>query len=85
MSDARHHRAVQVVLVPVPFEGGSPKSARTVKPGNYPRQDRQPWRPATRPPSKGQRAVNLLNAIVRQDEEVREFMRRAREGASHAG
>ena len=36
MSDARHHRAHApgpvVVLVPVPFEGGSPKEAREVKP-----------------------------------------------------
>jgi hypothetical protein len=43
MADARRHHAVQVIFVETP-SAGSPKSTRGVKPGNYPRQDRTPWR-----------------------------------------
>lgn len=82
--DARHHHAVQVVFVETPA-AGSPKSARTVKPGRYPTQRREPWRPASRPPSKAAATVELLRRIAGQDAMVRDFMRSAREEVrSHA-
>ena len=85
MTDYRHHRVSrEIIFVPVPVAG--PDFGRHGKPPNYPVQRREAWRPATRPPSKAERSVRLLNAIVRQDEEVREFLRQAREGSRrHAG
>jgi hypothetical protein len=81
----RHHHAGRDRIIFVPIEIGSPKSVRGVKPGPYPQQGRQPWRPATRPPSKAERSVQLLRRICEQESDVYEYMRRAREGASHAG
>ena len=78
MSDARHHHAsreIIIVPVPVPYEIGSPKVAREVKP-RYPRQDRlPPWRPRTKPPSKAERIGRWLDAWRRQEEALREIMR----------
>jgi hypothetical protein len=74
MADARHHHAVQVIFVETP-SAGSPKSTREVKPGNYPRQDRTPWMPRTKPPNKAEKLVKFLDRIGEQDREVRSFMR----------
>jgi hypothetical protein len=74
MADARRHHAVQVIFVETP-SAGSPKSTRGVKPGNYPRQDRTPWRPADRPPNKAEKLVKFLDRIQQQDRELRSFMR----------
>jgi hypothetical protein len=74
----RHHRAGRdgpvVVLVPVPV-GGSNEPIRHVKPGPYPNQRREAWRPATRPPSKAAASVRLMDAFARQDRIIAEFMR----------
>ena len=73
MTDARHHRAVQVVLVPVPVAGADWR--KQVKPGKYPTQRRETWRPATRPPSKAAASVNLLRQIVENEAVVRQMLR----------
>lgn len=75
----RHHRAsrdVQVVLVPIPV-AGTIRETHRVKPGRYPHDQRQPWRPATRPPrpNKAQRVARWLDQCRRQEEIVREFMK----------
>ena len=73
MIDSRH-RDVQVILVPVPV-GGSNEPHRQVKPGKYPLQRREAWRPATRPPSKAAASARLLRGIVEQEAAVREMLR----------
>jgi hypothetical protein len=84
MSDHyRHHRAsrdVQIVLVPVAFEGGSPKQAREVKPGHYPHQQREPWRPqraipASRKTEGFKRTVDLLRDLARREADARAMLR----------
>jgi hypothetical protein len=82
MPDFRHHVAHPVVVL-VPFESGSPKSAREVKPREYPAQRREHWRPATRPPSKAAATKRLIDSIVKQDQDIRAFMADARRSASH--
>lgn len=69
-----HAPATIVVLVPVP-SAGSPEPARSAKPGPYPRQDRTPWRPATRPPNRGEKLARFLDAIRRSDEAARQMLR----------
>jgi hypothetical protein len=68
---------VQVVLVPVPIEAGSPKVARDMKPGPYPQQRREHWQPRTSPPvnRKAEGLQRLLDEFQRQDRVVREMMR----------
>jgi hypothetical protein len=74
MSDARHPRDVQIVLVPVPV-GGSNEPIRQVKP-RYPQQQRRdPWRPQRAIPSKAQASVSLLRRMVEQEAAVREMLR----------
>jgi hypothetical protein len=76
VADVRRHHAqrdTEIIFVEVPV-AGSPKSARGVKPGNYPRQDRTPWRPADRPPNKAEKLVKFLDRIQQQDEIVRAYM-----------
>jgi hypothetical protein len=79
MNDYRHHRVsrdVQVILVPVPVPAaGSPKVARIPPPPAYPRQDRTPWRPATRPPNRAEVLRRFLDAIHRNDEAARDMLR----------
>ena len=69
-----------IIFVPVEVPAaGSPKSLREVKPSRpYPSNQRQPWRPAQHPPSKAQRTIRFLDAIVKQEAEVPEFMQKAR-------
>ena len=64
---------VQIVFVEVPV-AGCPEPHRQVKPGRYPHQRRDSWRPATRPPSKAQASVNLLRRMVEQEAAVRRMM-----------
>jgi hypothetical protein len=82
--DYRRHHAhapgTVVVLVPVPR---SPKSVHTSKPKPYPHQDRQHWRPATKPPSKGEKLARYMDAMRKQENDVRSFMDAAR-ASSHA-
>jgi hypothetical protein len=85
MDDYRRHTACRdrIIFVPVPFEGGSPKEANRGRPGPYPVNRREHWRPAQHPPrlSKAERSVQLLRRICEQDQIVREFMQQAREGS----
>ena len=82
--DARHHRVsrdpdVRVVLVPYPvYEGGSPKQKYMPPPGRYPRDHREPWRPAQRPPSKAERVARFLDSMTRNDQAARDHMAEAR-------
>jgi hypothetical protein len=81
--DARHHRAQRggppnTVVVFVPIEGGGIKETKRAKPPGYPSNRREPWRPASRPPSKGAAALNLLRNIARQERDVREFLEQSR-------
>jgi hypothetical protein len=74
--DGRHHcaqRDVQIVLVPYPA-AGSPQPLKWAKPNKYPRQDRAPWRPATRPPNKASASKRLLDAIVRNEAAARQML-----------
>ena len=84
MLDARHHHAhapaVIVVPVPimVPYEIGSNKVLRQIKPPSYPSDRREAWRPARAIPGRRGKAAALqrfLDYMQRQDEIVREFMR----------
>ena len=66
MSDNyRRHVATrrEIVFIEVPV-AGSPKTLREVKPGRYPSNPREPWRPATRPPklSKAEQAERIQRA-----------------------
>ena len=72
----RHHRASrEIIFVPVPFESGSPKSARDIKPGKYPAQRREHWNGPPRRESKGDALVRFLDQCRRQEESVREMLR----------
>jgi hypothetical protein len=76
MSDSyRRHVATrrEIVFIEVPVAG--PAFGRQPKPARYPSQQRQPWRPATRPPSKAERLVRWLDQCRRQEEAVREMLR----------
>jgi hypothetical protein len=75
--DRRHHRVsrdVQVIVIPVPV-AGSPAPLNQAKPAKYPHHQRQAWRPATRPPSKGRATVRLLDAIIENDAAARNLLR----------
>jgi hypothetical protein len=56
--DRRHHVAIrrEIIFVPVPVAGTVKETHRT-KPPAYRHGQHQPWRPATRPPTKAQRVV----------------------------
>ena len=73
MTHARHHHAVQVVLVPVTV-GGSPQPLKWAKPSKYPVQHREAWRPRTKAPCKAEALRRLLDAINRNDEAAREML-----------
>jgi hypothetical protein len=80
-SDYRHHVARPAVIL-VLLEAGSPKNARAIKP-RYPQQtQRQPWKPASRPPSKAESLRKLLERMNRQNGEIRAFMAEARRRAA---
>ena len=68
------------MLVPIPFEGGSPKPVDARRPPAYPHQKRDHWQPRTKPPTKAERVIEFMRRVQKQDNEVRAFMRRA--GAS---
>lgn len=76
--DYRHHVATRIVVIPVPYEIGSPKVVRPIKP-SYPQQDRLPaWKPARHPPRRVGKAEALrqfLDRWARQEEALREFMK----------
>jgi hypothetical protein len=82
----RHHRATrEIVIVPVPC--AAVDFARQVKPGKYPRQERQPWplrQPFPRSPSKAETLRRFLDQVSKQDREIMAYMKRAREGVRHA-
>ena len=75
MSEYRHHVAhPAVIFVEVP-SAGSPKPVDARRPPRYPQQQRQPWRPATRPPSKADATVRLLRDIAANEMAVRQMLR----------
>jgi hypothetical protein len=81
MADYRHHH---VVLVPVPVEAGSPESIRQSKPPAYKRDRLGHWRPQRDTPARLNKAEalrRLLDAMRRQNEEVRAFMEARRRAA----
>jgi hypothetical protein len=62
--------------VPVPYEIGSNKVLREVKPRYPSRPDRpEHWRPRTKPPSKAERLVRFVDAMYKQEQDIRECMR----------
>jgi hypothetical protein len=74
--DGRHHRAqrdVQVVFIEVPV-AGSPAPLYRNKPGQYPQQRREHWRPATRIPSKAEATARLLRDIAANEMAVRSML-----------
>jgi hypothetical protein len=79
MTDFRHHRAsrdVQVVLVPVPVAG--PAFGRQPKPGRYPSNRREAWKPQRdipAKPNKAERMKRFLDGVRRQEEAIREMLR----------
>jgi hypothetical protein len=75
MSDARYHRAVQVVLVPIPA-AGSPEPFPRRPPPRYPKQTHESWRPQRSIPSssKAEALRRLLDAINRNDEAARAML-----------
>jgi hypothetical protein len=79
MSDhyRRHHASREIIFVPVPYEVGTPRETHRVKPGRYPRDRREAWRPATRPPklNKAQRMGEFMRRVQQQEEIIREFMK----------
>jgi hypothetical protein len=74
MPEARHHHAVRVVLVPSPV-GGSPEPLKRGKPPAYPVTQRQPWRPAQRPPTKAAATLALMHRIVEQEAALGQLLR----------
>jgi hypothetical protein len=81
----RHHAQRDVQIVLVPFEIGSPKEARQVKPGRYPSNPREAWRPQRAIPAKRGKAEalrKLLERMNRQSEDIRAFMAEARRQAA---
>lgn len=87
MSDSyRRHVATrrEIVFIEVPV-AGSPKEGRRGKPGRYPSNPREPWRPQRDIPAKPNKADALrrfLEQVNRQNEEVRAFMAEARRRAA---
>jgi hypothetical protein len=75
MADYRHHHAAPNPVIV--FVGGAPEPMRHVKPGRYPRQSREPWRPQRNIPrrdSKGAALKRLVEQIARQEETLRAML-----------
>jgi hypothetical protein len=72
MDSYHHHVATRPVILVI----GSPAPLNRAKPPRYPSTQRQPWRPADKPPrlSKAEALKRLLDEFRRQDEIVREMM-----------
>ena len=75
----RHHRAsrdVQIVLVPVPV-AGSPQPLKWAKPGRYPQQQREAWRPQRAIPikqRKAERLVEIMRELYRREADARQML-----------
>jgi hypothetical protein len=71
----RHHRVSREIII-IEVEAGSPKSARTVKPGKYPADKRQPWTgPPTKRIGKAEALARFLRRVAEQDQIIREYMK----------
>ena len=83
--DGRHHYAHrEIIFIEVPT-AGSPKEGRRGKPGPYPRQGHEAWKPQRDIPMKRGKAEalrRLLEQMNRQDNEVGAFMADARRRAT---
>jgi hypothetical protein len=71
----RRHVATRREIIFVPYEVGTVKNTRYVHPPHYPQQDRSPWRPATRPPTKAERLIEFLRRVQKQTEDARSMLR----------
>jgi hypothetical protein len=80
MTEFRHHRAnrdVQIVLVPVPA-AGTPEPLKWAKPGKYPLQRREAWRPARSIPVKQRQAgrlVEIMRDLDRREVDARSMLK----------
>jgi hypothetical protein len=74
--DGRHHRASNpaIIFVEVPV-AGCPKEGRRLRPPAYPSNQREAWRPATRPPTKAERLNRFLRDLAENDRISREMMK----------
>jgi hypothetical protein len=79
----RHHASREIIFVPVEVPVAGPSWPMTRKPGPYKYTQREAWRPSTRPPSKAEGIGRYLDAIAKQERDVRAFQDAAR-AASHA-
>ena len=75
MSEYRRHHAANSAVIFVEVEAGSPKTVRELKPGPYKRNQREPWRPATRPPNKAEALRQFLDAMRQNDVTARSILR----------
>ena len=81
----RHHHAtrdVQIVFVEVPT-AGSKKICDRAKPGRYPQQGREAWRPQRDIPrrsSKAERLVDLMNDLDRRTQDARSMLTPSAQG-----
>lgn len=72
MNDAGQR--LQIVIVEVPA-AGSPKTVRDTKPGPYPRNSREHWKPQTRPPTRSEKFARFLDNLNRNEQAAREMMK----------
>jgi hypothetical protein len=77
--DHRHHRAhaPAPIVVFVPFESGSPAWLDRNRPGEYPQQRREPWRPQRSIPvkqRKAQRIVEIMRELAEREAEARRML-----------
>jgi hypothetical protein len=79
MTDFRRHTASrEIILVPVPYEVGTPRETHRVKPPAYRHNQREAWRPQRAIPAKltkAQRMGEFMRRVQQQEEVVREMLR----------
>jgi hypothetical protein len=76
IADYRHHAAArrEIIFVTIPV-AGTVRETHRVKPPAYKHSQHQPWRPATRPPTKAQRMSEFMRRVQQQSEAVRELLK----------
>jgi hypothetical protein len=62
------------VFIPVPC-AGSPAPLKQGRPPAYPSTQREPWRPRTKPPTKGEASLRLMREIAANEQAVRSMLR----------
>ena len=81
--DGRHHKVsrdpdVRIVNVPYPVPVGGPQHIQRPPPGAYPRNGKEAWRPAQRPPSKAEKLARFVDSMSRNDAAARDHMAECR-------